>query len=80
MDLICPLCNGLYYYAEICPYCHSIMIDKGALVNYFDDYSPYLLDEISHFTDGVSKDKCIHVFYCKNCNIEKNVSIERVIF
>ena len=34
MDLVCPLCNGMYEVEYLCPYCSSTMTDKGALVNY----------------------------------------------
>lgn len=31
------------------------MVDKGQVVNLMDDYSPYLLDEITYLVDGVKR-------------------------
>lgn len=79
MDLVCPLCNGMYEVEYLCPYCSNTMTDKGALVNYLDDYSPYLLDDISHQVDGAPYDKCVHLFFCPYCKTDKRVEIDRVI-
>lgn len=56
------------------------MIDRGPEVNYLDDYSPYLLDEITSKVDGVKRDECLHVFKCSNCGRLQNYSIERKEF
>lgn len=77
MKLVCPLCNGLYKIEYKCVKCNTIMEDKGAKVNYYDDYSPYLLDEISDEVDGVRRDECVHVFQCPNCGHRGDYSIER---
>ena len=53
------------------------MEDKGPLVNLMDDYSPYLLDEITHLVDGVNRNKCVHTYQCQNCGFKQNYSIER---
>ncbi len=78
MDFICPLCNGLKKYKIICPQCGSKMIDDGALINFLDDYSPYLSNDITQLVDGVSHDKCTHIFTCKKCNEQKRFKIQRV--
>lgn len=54
------------------------MEDMGAKVNFMDDYSPYLLDDISHKVDGVSKEECAHIYYCSNCHEDYQYSIERL--
>ena len=28
MDLVCPLCNGMYEVEYLCPYCSNTMTDK----------------------------------------------------
>jgi len=56
------------------------MEDQGAKVNYYDDYSPYLLDEITNNVDGVNSEKCIHIFLCPNCGYQADYVIERKIF
>jgi len=53
------------------------MEDQGAKVNFYDDYSPYLLDEITSRADGVSSEKCIHIFLCPNCGYKNDYVIER---
>lgn len=53
------------------------MVDKGPLVNIMDDYSPYLLDDITHRIDGVERERCIHTYQCLDCGFEENYSIER---
>lgn len=80
MKLVCPLCNGLYKIHKLCKECQESMEDKGAVVNYYDDYSPYLLDEITNNVDGVGKDKCLHHYRCPECGYEENFVIDREIF
>ncbi len=77
MNLVCPLCNGLYDIDFKCVRCNSPMEEKGPLVNIMDDYSPYLLDDISHRVDGVKEERCIHTYQCLNCGYEENYPIER---
>ena len=78
MDLVCPLCNGLVDYEVGCPRCGNSMTDEGAIVNYFDNYSPYLSNDITQLVDGATHDKCVHLFQCKVCNKDKRVTINRV--
>jgi hypothetical protein len=80
MKEICPLCNGLYEIDFQCTNCDTRMIDNGPVVNYLDNYSPYLVDEISKKTDGAPKDKCVHLFQCPFCNENKSFIIERKNF
>lgn len=53
------------------------MVDKGPLVNYLDNYSPYLVDEVTHLVDGVTGDKCLHIYQCPACYYQEKLSIER---
>lgn len=77
MKLTCPLCNGLYKIDYNCIKCNSIMEEKGPVVNYLDDYSPYLLDEVTHLVDGVKESRCVHIYKCPNCGHEERYAIER---
>ncbi|NLJ78831.1 MAG: hypothetical protein GX329_05675 [Tissierellia bacterium] len=77
MRSICPLCNGLYDIDYNCTNCGATMVDEGPRVNLMDDYSPYLLDEITNRVDGVERDECIHIFRCPSCGIQESFSIER---
>lgn len=78
MEFICPICNGLYEYNISCPECGGIMEDQGPLVDYYDDYSPYLSKDLTQLVDGVSHDKCVHLYKCINCNVDRRVEIDRV--
>ena len=80
MKDICPLCNGLYEIKYNCIFCNTPMKDAGPKVNYMDNYSPYLLDEVSHLVDGVASDKCVHIYYCPKCHYKAEYSIERKMF
>lgn len=80
IDFICPLCNGLYEIRVTCPMCFKSMKDIGPIVNYLDNYSPYLLDEITSKVDGVPSYKCVHLFKCSRCKYDKKVEIERIHF
>lgn len=66
----CPLCNGLSSIKMICPNCKTKMQDGGKLENYYEPYSPYLPEELLNQIDGVSPDKCIHLFYCPHCGYD----------
>ncbi|WP_034428979.1 hypothetical protein [Caldisalinibacter kiritimatiensis] len=78
MELVCPLCNGLYEHYVSCPSCGKQMTDQGPLVDYYDEYSPYLSNDTTQLVDGVSHEKCVHVFKCTSCNRDKRIQIERV--
>lgn len=77
MRTICPLCNGLYKVDYNCISCNASMLDNGPVVNYMDDYSPYLLDDVTHPIDGAKRDECVHLYRCLNCNKDQLYSIER---
>jgi len=78
MELICPLCNGLQKYEIKCQKCGERMNDRGRIAEYYDDYSSYLEMSITEEIDGVSGDKCVHLFSCVNCNNDKRVSIDKI--
>lgn len=79
---VCPLCNGLRSSHSNCITCHSLMVDKGRLLDYFDDYSAYLDIEGMKLFDGIENDQrdhqCPHVFNCTNCHTEKMVLIQEI--
>ncbi|WP_041720907.1 hypothetical protein [Alkaliphilus metalliredigens] len=75
MALVCPICNGLASYVVKCDTCHQGMEARGAIQDYFDDYSPYLSQEITKKNDGVDSDQCVHLFYCPHCQNDTPVVI-----
>ncbi|MBM6617763.1 hypothetical protein [Bacillus suaedaesalsae] len=72
---ICPLCNGFEVLAISCEYCHSEVEDKGRVIDYFDDYSPYMEIEDMKKIDGYSQthqdQQCAHLLVCPLCHQEQ---------
>lgn len=81
MEIICPICNGLASYIVKCTNCGNGMEARGAIQDYFDDYSPYLSRYITEEIDGVDSDKqCLHLFYCWQCETDRRIAIDKMIF
>ncbi|MCT4596084.1 MAG: hypothetical protein N4A57_17690 [Anaeromicrobium sp.] len=78
MELVCPLCNGLTKYLCRCHKCESVMIDKGPITDFLDEYSPYLPIGLTSMVDGANSNFCVHLFYCEKCDHDKRVKIERI--
>ncbi len=78
MVWICPICNGFSGYIIKCPDCGSQMEDGGAIQDYFDDYSPYLDKNITQQINGAKHNRCVHLFYCLNCNEDKRITINEI--
>lgn len=78
MDLVCPFCNGIQETNKSCPKCSNTMGDDGPIVNYLDDYSPYLSNDITQLVDGVPHDQCLHLFSCSKCGYDERVIVNRV--
>jgi hypothetical protein len=78
MEYLCPLCNGLERKVIVCEKCGGCMEDRGAVQEYFDDYSPYLDLEITRRVNGVPRDQCLHIFGCDTCGADKRVAIGMV--
>lgn len=68
---ICPLCNGFKDMRLFCPKCQRLLEDKGRLMDFFDDYSPYMPIDQMKLEDGFPEDlkngECPHFFTCPNC-------------
>jgi hypothetical protein len=77
---VCPLCNGLTVVEKTCEVCNGKMFDRGRVVDYFDDYSPYWEDEDAKLVDGLLQSKenhlCLHVFHCLTCDKETQITIQ----
>ncbi len=56
------------------------MGDKGAVHEYFDDYSPYLDLEMTRRIDSVPSDQCLHIFVCEECGLESKIAIGLIEF
>ncbi|WP_042349691.1 hypothetical protein [Bacillus massiliigorillae] len=77
---ICPLCNGLQQVSLPCNKCQSVLIDKGKLTDYLDNYSAYedieTLKQVDGVSDSIQRHQCVHFFFCENCGGEESVVIE----
>ncbi len=71
----CPLCNGFEVCSEYCPICNNLLEDNGRIIDYFDDYSPYMeiddMKKIDGFEQTLQENNCAHIFSCKKCNFEQ---------
>ena len=79
MEWICPICNGIASYVVKCSDCGKQMEARGAIQEYFDDYSPYLDKSITQQVDGVEHNSCVHLFYCSNCLNDKRITINGML-
>ena len=68
----CPICNGLQNVSKLCPYCGGEMEERGALQDFFDDYSPYLSRELAENLMGTRD--CVHLYYCRDCDQDVRVA------
>ncbi|KAA0547494.1 hypothetical protein FZW96_11605 [Bacillus sp. BGMRC 2118] len=72
---ICPLCNGFETVTSSCQHCQSKMEDKGRVIDYFDDYSPYMeiedMKKIDGFSQTHSDQQCAHLLFCPSCGQEQ---------
>ncbi|MBP2654360.1 MAG: hypothetical protein H6Q73_1929 [Firmicutes bacterium] len=67
MEKVCPVCNGMEEASFCCPMCGGPLKDGGVLEDYFGPYSPYMdIDSFAEKSDA----KCVHLFYCPNCNYD----------
>ena len=77
---ICPLCNGFEATLTKCPNCDNMMEDKGRVIDYFDDYSPYMEIEDMKKIDGYEQTfqahRCAHLLYCNVCSYDQVVFIQ----
>lgn len=78
MEYLCPLCNGIENASVRCEICNAQMDDAGRIQDFFDDYSPYLDNDITGLADGVSNDQCLHIFVCPRCGNDCRVAVNRV--
>jgi hypothetical protein len=77
---ICPLCNGFEASSTTCTSCFQMMEDQGRVMDYFDDYSPYMeiedMKKIDGYQQSYKENLCVHLLYCANCHDEQVVFIK----
>jgi len=75
---VCPVCNSLTVVKKSCPNCGRLMSDAGRIYDYYDDYSPYLAQDI--YQDGYSGNDgncCVHLFACPYCHYDHRLTFRK---
>lgn len=71
---ICPVCNGFQELKLTCPACRETLEDKGRIMDFYDDYSPYMSIDQLKLEDGYKddglKEQCPHLVKCPHCGYE----------
>jgi hypothetical protein len=71
----CPVCNGFREVYLLCSSCGEPMMESGRLMDFYDDYSPYMEIDLMKLEDGYpdtnSDHKCPHMYRCPVCNKEE---------
>lgn len=71
---ICPICNGFEEIKATCSSCGNELIDSGRIMDYYDDYSPYMPIDQMKMEDGYPNDyknkECPHMLKCSVCGYE----------
>jgi hypothetical protein len=76
----CPLCNQYEVREWYCKNCNTLMDDSGRVIDFFDDYSPYLdidgMKAADGYSDDLSHSRCPHYFYCSSCNHSEVILVD----
>jgi hypothetical protein len=77
---VCPICNGLREVYLQCTQCRQQMVDSGRLMDFYDDYSPYMEIDLMKMEDGYSNtnsgQKCPHLYTCPTCQKDEVIFIK----
>lgn len=77
---VCPVCNGLRETHLLCSHCGEAMLESGRIMDYYDDYSPYMEIDLMKLEDGYpdtqSGHKCPHLYRCPQCFNEEIIFIK----
>lgn len=77
---VCPVCNGLTDLSKHCPSCGMKLEDNGRVMDFFDDYSPYMPIDLMKLLDGYASDfqnqQCPHLLKCSSCQHDEVVFIQ----
>ncbi|MFE8700183.1 hypothetical protein ACFYKX_06150 [Cytobacillus sp. FJAT-54145] len=72
---ICPVCNGFEVVQTNCPSCGSELEESGRIMDYYDDYSPYMPIDQMKLEDGYPSDyedgQCPHLYKCSKCGYDE---------
>ncbi|MCL6572104.1 MAG: hypothetical protein K6T88_10535 [Bacillus sp. (in: Bacteria)] len=76
---MCQVCNGLREVSLFCANCGNPMMESGRIMDFYDDYSPYMEIDLMKLEDGYpdtnSAGKCPHLFCCQTCKNDEVILI-----
>ncbi|MEK3884193.1 hypothetical protein [Paenibacillus sp. PL2-23] len=79
--MLCPLCNGLASYQQLCSACGGELMDYGRSSDWTGPYEPYEpLTSQSPASAALSislEAVCCHVFYCGVCDRSMEVDLQQ---
>jgi hypothetical protein len=73
---VCPLCNGFISSVYTCPHCAGKVEDRGKAVDYIDDYSAYMDENI--LQENMATSSCTHLFYCTSCENQYQIQVQEI--
>lgn len=77
---VCPICNGFQNVEKTCGVCGALLEDAGRVMDYYDDYSPYMPIDQMKLEDGYASDyhheQCPHLLKCTQCGTVEVVFIQ----
>lgn len=79
---MCPVCNGLTEIPQSCPNCANSMEECGKTVDYLDDYSAYMDQQLLEKVDGLSHEEsnryCLHLYHCAACERDFSLKVQQI--
>lgn len=81
MDYLCLMCNGLINLSIPCKFCGALMQELGLMQDFYDNYSPYLDQEI--YQDNYrlyNAHYCVHLMRCSDCGCEQYYVSQRKLY
>ncbi|KLT19153.1 hypothetical protein [Neobacillus vireti] len=77
---VCPVCNGFRDVYLLCAYCSEPMLESGRIMDFYDNYSPYMEIDLMKMEDGYpdtnSGHKCPHLYRCPSCQHDEIILIK----
>ncbi|MFF2446287.1 hypothetical protein ACFVSW_04215 [Neobacillus sp. NPDC058068] len=77
---VCPVCNGFRDVYLICTYCGEPMLENGRIMDFYDNYSPYMEIDLMKMEDGYSDtnsgQNCPHLYRCPSCHHDEIILIK----
>lgn len=77
---ICPICNGFQEVQKNCRSCGKAIEDSGRVMDFYDDYSPYMpIDQLkleNGYPNDFENEQCAHLLKCPQCGFDEIAFIQ----